>query len=466
MQSISKTFTLIFCLFLTSCAMGPNFVPPEVETPIEYRRGLLNDKSLSDLEWWELFDDPLLQNMVSRTFTNNHDLLIAASQLEEARAFLGITKADQFPRIDIDAGASRGNFAGGSRSETINSAIYAAPVLRWEIDFWGKFRRATEAAQAQLLASEYGLRALQLSLAAEVVSTYYLLLDYHQRLNISRETLNSRLKSLDIIEQRFTQGILPEIDLNQAQIQKEIAAAAIPAYQRLIAKTEHALSILMGGLPEAVKTGHPLMDQSIPPRIPTGLPARLLERRPDIAQAMYALKAQTARIGVAEALRLPTISLTGLLGVASSELSTITSNGEVWSIGGSLLGPLFDFQKTKRQVDIEKERARQALLAYEKTVLTAFREVEDALVEVDTYQQQLEAVSEKLRAARNANELSKERYDKGVTSYLEVLEADRTLFSVEVEIAELKQYYLNAYVKLYKALGGGWTMAGSLEKIQ
>jgi len=288
------------------------------------------------------------------------------------------------------------------------------------------------------------------------VGTYYQLLDSHQRLEISRRTLASRRASLDIIQQRLDKGIIPEIDLNQAQIQLEIAAAAIPQYERQIAITENALSILVGRLPNAVQTGAPLRLQPFPPGIPMGIPADILERRPDIAGAMADLHAQTAKIGVAVALRLPAVSLTGLLGVASTDLGSVTSSGGAWYVGGTLLGPIVDFGKGKQNVAVEEARTRQALATYEQTVLTAVREVEDALVTVQTLRVQMAAVERKLAAAANASSLSAERYDKGVTSYLEVQEADRTLFSVELELSELRQLYFTGYVKLYKALGGGW----------
>ncbi|MGW8325964.1 MAG: TolC family protein, partial [Desulfobacterales bacterium] len=307
---------------------------------------------------------------------------------------------------------------------------------------------------------------VQISLISEVVSTYFLLLDYHQRLKISEKTLVSRLQSLDIIQKRFDKGVIPEIDLNQAQIQKEIAEGAIPLYRRLIANTENALSILMGKFPGEIKTGDDLDQQTVPPDIPVGLPSSILERRPDIAEAMYLLQAQTARIGVAQALRFPSISLTGLFGVASSEISSISTDGTVWSVGGSLLGPVFDFKKSRQRVEIENERTQQALYRYENRVLFAFREVSDALNDIQTYKTQISTVERKLKAAENAARLSKMRYDKGVTSYLEVLDTERTLFDVGLEYSELKQQFYNAYVRLYKALGGGWLTKAEMEQTQ
>jgi multidrug efflux system outer membrane protein len=368
--------------------------------------------------------------------------------------------------LDIEAVASRGNLAGRTVMGSPDNIFYIAPVVSWEIDFWGKFRRATEAARAELMASMYSLRTVQISLISEVVSTYFLLLDYHQRLEISRQTLKSRIDSLDIIQKRFDKGIIPEIDLNQAQIQKEIAAASIPVQERLISRTENTISILLGRFPGEIKSGIDLYNQTIPPDIPVGLPSSLLERRPDIVRAERLLAAQTAKIGVAQALRLPSISLTGILGLASNELSDLTSNDAAWSVSAGLFGPIFNFSQDMLRVEVERERTKQALFNYENTVLLAFREVEDALNEIHTYKKQLISVERKAIAAKNAAYLSRLRYDRGFTSFLEVLETERTLFSVELEYSELKQQFFNAYVKLYKALGGGWLYEEEMEQAQ
>jgi multidrug efflux system outer membrane protein len=443
-------------LGLAGCTLGPDFVKPDLTPPESYRTDIMPATSADELKWWELFDDPVLYELVTTALENNKDVGIAVSRMEEARASLGFTRADQFPRLDLQGGANRGTFSGGVRSEDTNYYAYIAPVLSWEIDFWGKYRRATESARAALLSSEYAVKTVQLALVSEVASTYYILLDFHQRLAISKATLESRLETLRIIKLRFEKGTVPEIDLNQAQIQLEVAAEAIPLYERQIANTENALSLLLGRMPAAVPTGAKLQDQTLPPEIPAGIPSAVLARRPDIVQAIYALKAQSAQIGVAEALRLPAINLTGLLGVATSEVSNIQSDGGVWSVGGSLLGPIYDFGKNRSRVDIERALTKQSRYAYEKTVLTAFSEVDDALSDIDSLKRQTAAIERRLKAASNANFLSKERYDRGVTSYLEVLDSERALFEVELGNSERRRQLFNAYVQLYKALGGGW----------
>ncbi len=442
-------------LFQGCTSVGPNFVPPEVSSPETFRYAPQDAQAVKDLKWWELFDDPVLVELVRTALDNNKELKISLSRIEEARAAFGFVKADQYPRVDLEAGVSGGNFS-GARSQDNNSTAYIAPMLKWEIDFWGKFKRSTASAQAEMLASEHGLRAVRIALISDVVASYYQLLDFRQRLEISKITLKSRLDSMDIIQQRFDKGIIPEIDLNQAQIQKEIAAGAIPKYERFIAKTEHVLNILLGQLPQSVQAGTALGRQSPPPFVPTAMPSALLERRPEIQQALALLHAQNEQIGVAVAQRFPAISLTAGFGLASSELSNITNEGGIWTAGAGLLAPLFDYNKNKRRVEIQEEKTRQALFSYENIVLTAFAEVEDALVEVDTYSRELKAARRKVAAAENAASLSFERYDKGVSSYLEVLDSERTLFSVKLELSEIKQQFFTAYVKLYKSLGGGW----------
>ena len=466
MKKLVQIIALIAIMLLAGCMIGPNYQKPVLEPPEHYRFAEPEAEGVVNLKWWELFNDPVLNTLVVTALNGNKDVKIAASRIEEARASLGFTKADLYPRLDIEAGASRGDYVGGRKASSTDNMFFIAPTLGWEIDFWGKLRRATEASRAELMASEYALRTVQISLISEVVSTYFLLLDFHRRLQISEQTLDSRIESLDIIEKRFNKGIIPEIDVNQAQIQKEIAAAAVPVFERSISNTENSLSILLGRFPGKIDKGVDKYLQRTPPDIPVGLPSSLLERRPDIVEAEYILKAQTERIGVAEALRFPSISLTGILGFASNELSDLIDDGDAWSIGGSLFGPIFNFDQDKMRVVIQEERTKQALLQYENTVLIAFREVENALNEIQTYKKQIAAVKRQYIASENAARLSRSRYDTGFTSYLEVLDTERTLFSVELELSEIYQQFHNAYVKLYKALGGGWLSREEIEQAQ
>jgi len=448
---------------MSGCVLGPNFQEPKLDVPPSYRHldGMPAD-ARAELQWWELFQDPVLKELVQTALRENKDVAMAAARIEQARALLTMTGADRFPHLDLTGSLSRGNPSGiGS----VDSSALLGASAGWEIDFWGKFRRLTESARAELLASEAGLRSVQVSLVANVVSSYFQLLDYKQRLAIARKTLDSRDAGLKIIRQRLARGLIPQLDLDQATIQREIAAAAVPLYESLVARTEHALSVLLGRLPATLETGAGIHDQLAPPRVPVGLPASLLRRRPDIIQARYLLMAQNARIGAAVAQRFPSFSLTGMLGMASGTLAGITRNGTAWQAGGGLLGPILDFNKSKARVELERARTREALHRYENTVLRAFQDVEDALVEVHALKRELAAARRQFAAASNAEALSRQRYTHGVTSYLELLEAQRSAFDAELQLSAAKQAYLNAYVRLYKALGGGWITPAEADRV-
>jgi len=459
-MTVRKYILVLFAFLLlvfAGCKLGPNYKSPELEVSEQYRFDSLMVDTLANFSWWELFQDQQLNSLINIAIQENKDVKIAGARIAEARAFMGVAKADLYPKFDIQAQATRGTFIGNQVLDDPANLYLIAPTLSWELDFWGKLRRSTEAAQAELMAQEYAHRQILISLISEVTSTYFVLLDFNSRLEIARRTLATRRESLRIIQERFDKGIVAEIDLNQAQIQEAIAATAVPSFERAVAQTEHTLSILLGRNPVAVRLNVTLQDQTLPPNIPPGLPSQLLARRPDLLQAEEILHAQTARIGVAEAARLPSISLTGLVGVVSTDLSNLTSGDAVaWNLSGQLLGPLFAFGKNKRKVEIERYRTEQALYDYEQSVLIAFAEVEDALIEVETLGREFAARTRQLNAASNAASLSQARYDGGVTSYLEVLESDRSQFDAALATSQTRQQQLNAYVKLYKALGGGW----------
>jgi len=461
---ISFILIALSTIFLfEACKVGPGFKTQrtEIDSTAVYRYDsiqLAMTDSVLNISWWELFDDPVLADLIAIGLKENKDVLIASSRIEQAMAQLGFTKADMWPKIGYNLSAQRGNVIAGAPSPDFSAQnIFTGfGTLSWELDFWGKFRRANEAARAELLASEYGQRTVQIGLIASIAGTYYQLLDFKWREYISRQTLELRQKSLNIIQARYDEGIVPEIDLNQAQIQRAIAASAVPLFQRSVAQTENALGILLGRSPGPITTGTELEEQQLPPDIPVGLPSMLMERRPDILRAEALLHAQNARIGVAVAQRFPSISLTGLLGVASGDISTITSNPAAWAISGSLLGPLFEFGKNKRRVEIERKITEQILYEYQRTIIIAFQEVEDALVEISTLKEERQARKDHVAAANNAQYLSGERYDKGVTSFLELIESQRQAFEAQLSLSETTQELFNAYVKLYKALGGGW----------
>ena len=445
---------LIFLAFLPGCMMGPNYQKPTMNNPEAFIYDSLQRDTDVNLVWWEMFQDEQLHELINIALIENRNVRIAASRIEEARAYYGFTMADIYPWINYNARYTQQNFDPNSGATGDAFGLGVGGInLNWEIDFWGKYRRANESARAEMLASEYGQRAVQVALISEVANTYFMVLMLDMKLEISRNTLRSREESLRIIQERFNKGYSAEIDLNQSQVQMNIAKASIPLYERILVMSKNRLSVLLGRNPGNITIGNALYDQVLPPEIPAGLPSDLLVRRPDIQEAEQLLIAQNARIGVAEAMRFPSISLTGLLGGVSPDLSGFST---AWSVGGSVAGPLFNFGKNKRRVEIEQQRTIQAQNYYENTVLQAFQEVENALIEIHTLKDEFRARKAQMDAAANAAMLSRERYNGGVTSYLEVLDSDRTLFNSELSAASTKQQQFAAYIKLYKALGGGW----------
>ena len=464
-----KVFTYLLLLsgiiLVQSCKVGPNYLQPEEKTSKEFRYSAKNTDSIINLKWWDLFKDPVLDTLIVTALRENKDALIAASRIEQARANVSFTKADMGPKITVNAGASRGDLVNGTLQLNAPINTFSASTgINWELDFWGKFRRGNEAAQANLLATFYGKRALEIALISEVANNYFQLIDYKSRLEISQNTLALRDSTLQIIQARFNEGYTNIIDVNQAQIQKAITQVSIPQFKRSIAFTEHNLSILLGRTPDSIPSLKKLRDYEIPEIIPTGIPSEILQRRPDILEAQEYYRASNAYIGVAQAMRFPTISLTGLLGLGSSDLSNLVSNGLGWTACAGLGAPLFEWGKNKKRVDIERENAYQSLLFYENTVLNALLEVDNSLIELSTLKEELNANKLMLDAATNASYLSRERYYQGVTSYLEVIENQRVEFDARLAYAENYQRLLTSYVFLYKSLGGGWISSQEIDK--
>ncbi len=455
MKKILILFILGTIIYLSGCKLGPDFQKPDYNSPETFRFDSTATDTVVNLYWWKLFDDPVLDTLIATALRENKDVLVAAARIESARANIGYTNADQWPTLNYNAGAGSGNYAGVKQSSSTNN-FFAYPELSWEIGFWGKYRRLNEVSQADLLASEYGMRTIQMSLISSVASTYFELLSNKAKMLISENTLASRDSGLLIIEERYHWGVVAEIDLNQSQVQRAISAAAVPQYRRAIAQTESSLNILLGNNPEAIATTSKLINMAFPPDIPTGLPSQLLERRPDIKQAEFLLQAQNAQIGVAEAMRWPSLSLTGLLGVASTDLSSLTTGGLAWSASASLLGPLFEFGKNKKRAEMARFETKALLYDYESSVLQAFKEVEDALISIETLREELVAQQMRYKAATNAEMLSDKRYLLGETSYLEVLDSQRQSFNAQLDFTQTRLNLLTTYIELYKALGGGW----------
>jgi len=398
--------------------------------------------------------------MIQATLDSNRDLLTAAARIDEARYQAQSIKANIYPALDYSAQAGGGKagteaqkVAGGFQGGVLN----AFAVLNWEIDVWGKLRHANRAAIAQYLSEVQNRNALKVSLVAEVASLYFLLRDLDNRLYISQQTLTSRRENTRIISERFAKGYVPELDKLQAIQQEAIAAATIPFLQRQIIQTENSLRLLMGLGPGTTPRGASNFEQVLSPQIPVGLPSQLLQRRPDIMASEKALNAQFELIGVAQANRLPTISLTGVLGFASPQLSTfIGSSGMVANGFGNITGPIFNFNQRKNQLEAQRKRSEQAYYQYQQTVLFAFGDVDNALAFYKTFTEEYEQRRIQAEAAARALTLSRARYDFGYTSYTEVVIAENVLFDAQFQQSQTMQGKLNSIVLLYKALGGGW----------
>ncbi len=457
-RSFSRIATFAMVLILSACAMGPDYEKPEVPVPDAFQEPTIPGASIANLKWWELFQDEELTRLIKMALINNKEVAIAMARIEEARATLGFVRADQFPNLDGTAGASRGNLIpGAGLPGSINETFVLAGNLSFEVDLWGKLRRSTEAARAELLATVEARNVVTITLIADVASVYLLLLDLDERVSIAQRTMKTRQDSLDIIQARFDRGTVPLIDVNQAQIELADADAQLAALKRDNQKAENLLSVLLGQNPGPVMRTQGKDEKLLPPEIPAGLPSELLERRPDVRQASQQLAAQTARIGVAEALRFPSLSLTGTLGLASTELDDFfSSSNKAWGLSANFLGPVFDAGRNKSRVEAERARTEQLLKNYELVVLRAFQEVEDSLIGISTYRDEALARKRQVTAARSASKLSLARYNGGVTSYLEVLESDRSLFRAELLVSSTTRQELVSIINLYKALGGGW----------
>jgi multidrug efflux system outer membrane protein len=454
------------------CALGPNYQRPAVPTPPTWREiPVAEAQSLANTAWWDLFDDPTLQELVRTALVENKDLKIAVERIEEARARYGFTKADLWPHVNANATAGRLRFNSGSLvhppsgenvpSEGTETSIYSITAdVSWEIDFFGRIRRASEAQKALFLGAEEARRSAVLALVSDVARAYFELRDFDRRLDISRRTIQSRRESLQLAKDRFEGGVTPELDFRQAEAELHRVEAIVFDLERLIAAKENELSVLLGRNPGPVVRGRAVEEQKLPGAVPAGLPSELLDRRPDVREAEQTLAAATANIGEAKAMLFPRIALTGHFGTASTEFDELfTGPAKSWSIIGNLLQPIFHAGKNKRRVEVTESRQRQTLYAYERTILQAFRETEDALVGYAKTGEQRKALSGRVAAERKVLELADLRYRGGVAAYLEVLDAQRSLFGAELDEAQSIGSNLVSLVHLYKALGGGWPSA-------
>lgn len=450
MKHTFRFFIFLVIISFSGCMLGPDFQKPAYESPEHFRFDFgESDSLMMNLRWWEILGEPELDSLIRIALAENKDVLIAAQRIEAAKANIGFTKADQWPAFRYGVAVSGSN---GNSSGTFN----AYPELSWEIGFWGKYRRMNEAARAGFLATTYAKQTIQLSLISAVASTYYTFLASYNQYQISMKTLSSRDSGLIIMKDKHEGGLIALMDLNQAQIQRDLAAAAVPTYKRLIALNENALNILLGRYPMEIKRDVSFSELEYNLDIPVGIPSEILERRPDVKQAEALYEEQNAQIGVAEAMRWPSISLTGLLGVASNELLSLSSYGLAWSAGASVFGPVFQFGKNKRRVEIAKANAQAALLQYENIANQSFKDVADALVSIETYKEELIAQRSRTKTAILSETLAGIRYEEGTTTYLEVLEQQRQSFSAQLDLLANELNLINSYIYLYKALGGGW----------
>ena len=453
----------------SGCALGPNYKRPTVPVPPTWRDlPAAESTSLANTPWWELFDDPTLQELVKVALVENKDLKIAIERVEEARARYGFTKADLWPKIDLNATGGGLRFNGGSLIHTpdadtgavkpTETAIYSLTAdMSWEIDLLGRIRRATEAQKALFLGTQEARRATVLTLVADVARAYFELRAFDLQLEIARRTLASRREYLELARDRFEGGLTPEVDLRQADAELLRIEVVTFDIERKIRLAENEISILIGRNPGAVLRGRAVTEQKRPAAVPAGLPSELLDRRPDVRVAEQNLAAATANIGQAKALMFPRIALTGSFGFTSTEFDTwFDGPSKAWNILGNLLQPIFNAGKNRRRVEITESQQRQTLYEYERTILQAFRETEDALVAYQKTGEERVAQANRVTAERKVLELAELRYRGGVAAYLEVLDAQRSLFGAEIDEAQTITENLVSLVQIYKALGGGW----------
>jgi multidrug efflux system outer membrane protein len=448
---------------LAACTVGPAYKRPTIDAPSAYRGApagqAVTARSLGDEKWWEVFRDPVLQQLVRTALRQNYDVRIAAARVLQAQAELGITRANQFPMVGAGAEAFT------ERDPPISTTVpgYQANAgevdlsVIWNLDFWGKYRRETEAARAELLASQWGQRAVLTSVVSNVAAAYFQLRELDMTLQLSRSTLSSRQMSLQLTNVLARNGSASMLDVRQSQQLVYTAAETIPDIERQIAQQENALSVLLGNNPAAIPRGRELTEQPNPPTVPAGLPSELLERRPDIRQAEEDLVAANAQIGVAKADYFPDVSLTGTAGFESNVLDKLfTGPAGIWNAVGSLTQPVFAAGALRSGVRLARSQEQQLLLTYRQTIIDAFRQVSDALVAYQKgheFRQQQQLLT---AAASDTDRLSKLLYQHGGVSYLQVLTSENNYFAAELNLAQAQLNERLALVQLYDALGGGW----------
>ena len=451
-----KVLTVVlFAWFLAGCTVGPKYKKPAVQPPANfYSEPQVSTTSAADLAWWDLFKDPVLQGLVREALKNNYDLQLALSRVEQERALAGVARSQYFPQVGYGASIS-----GQEAALVPNHTYYAYNFSTiWEIDLFGRIRKLNEAQRALYFASEDARRDVRLLVLAEVAQGYFQLRALDADLEIAHQTVKSFQETLDIFQNKFEGGAASGLEVARAQAALANVAAVIPDLQRQIVAQEAALDLLLGRNPGPIERGSALAAQYDPPEVPTGLPAQILERRPDLHEAEENLIAANANVGVAKANFFPTISLTGAFGGVSPQLSELTGTGRAWSLAGNLAGPLFTAGRLKNEYRAALAQRDQAKIAFEKSVTQAFGEVSTSLSAhqelAKAYQEQLNSVE----AYRESVRLSAIRYDSGLANYLEIIDAQLQMYPAELSAIDYDLGRKVALVNLYRALGGGWNL--------
>jgi multidrug efflux system outer membrane protein len=446
---------------LSACMVGPDYQRPGVDVPAAWRFGATEAGEITNIAWWDQFEDPVLSSLVRTALANNKDVAIATANVDQAAAQYGIVHSAEFPQLSAGATAERQRLSqttalgsGTGRGQFNDFGVNLS--ASFELDVWGRLRRASESARASLLASQQGKGTVVLTVVAAVASGYIQLRALDRQLEIAQDTSRSLGEAARLQRVRFEEGAVPESDYRQAESQYQEAIARVPELERQIAQQENFMSVLLGHNPGPIQRGRDI-DALLFPAVPNGLPASLLERRPDIRQAEENLVAANADIGVAKAAYFPDISLTGVLGLESAQLSDLFKGpSKTWSIGASVLQPIFNAGRIRSQVAQAEALQRQALSTYEKSIISAFQDVENALVDRTKFLQVREEQAKNVLALFRFRDLAVLRYTEGATIYLEVANAEQSLFNAQLEYVTTQSQLFQSYANLYKAMGGGW----------
>jgi multidrug efflux system outer membrane protein len=471
-QAVGGILSAVVVLVMTGCKAGPNYKRPAINVPGSYRDSLAPDiapgspaASIADEDWPAVFQDPILQRLIKEALANNLDLRIAAQRVLESQAQVGITRSQQLPSVSGGVGYSAlqiptslaGTKDNGTPANSFFSGGGPSASAAWNLDFWGLYRRQTEAARAELLASEWGQRATRTTLIQSVAEAYFELRSLDAEKAITENTIKARQDSLQLTQALEHGGAGSLADVRQAEELLHAAQANLPDLRRQIAIQENTISVLLGHNPEGIDRGLPVEEQPHPQQIPVGIPSQLIERRPDVQQAEAKLVAANARIGVARAQYFPQISLTSLGGAASNQLNAIaTGPNAYWYAAGSVSEPIFDGGRIRSNYRLSKAQEHETLLEYQKTILNSLKDVSNALVTYKETSEQREEQAEQVKSATDAVRLARLRYAGGNTSYLEVLTTDTDLYSAQLLLAQAQQQEAASLVQVYTALGGGW----------